>query len=101
MWRGIAKPGPRSEPGFSHFQIRFKNIFSVVPFSLGSGILKINGVGGFAGESTLESDPLSADNLSRHKWLGISSANTYNLESWFQLKLLHVYFNNTNKDRSV
>ena len=30
--------------------------------------------------------------------LGISSANTYNLQTWLQSKLLHLYFNITNKD---
>ena len=31
----------------------------------------------------------------------ISYANTYNLYTWFQSKLLHIYFNITIKDRSV
>ena len=31
----------------------------------------------------------------------MSYANIYNLETWFQSKLLHVYFDITNKDRYV
>ena len=31
----------------------------------------------------------------------LSYANTYNFETWFQSRLLHVYFNITSKDRSV
>ena len=31
----------------------------------------------------------------------ISDANTFNLQTWFQIKLLHVYSNTSDKDRYV
>ena len=34
-------------------------------------------------------------------WPPISSANAYNLHTLFQLKILHVYFHVTDKDRSA
>ena len=67
----------------------------------GSGFM-VQGSGGGGGRGHLASGRRAThDTRASSTRVRISCANTYSLSTWFESKLLHVYFNITNKDRSL